>query len=153
VHTAGGPVNPNLAVLKADASTFEAVDRNDNRFFIKGTLTGGVLSFTVVAELTGGQRGAVSGKDFFAAMMANYLPRITTIVGHWITGVDLDTNIRQFNTLTDPAGGSLPDPDAAKQTWTGRRATDYQFARVAVIFKDPPDAPGSYTEVVAHFTK
>jgi hypothetical protein len=145
--------NPNLRIVTADASTFDAEDRTDQRFFIKSKLVGGVLKFTVVAELAGGQRGAVSGKEFFAAMMVNFLPHVTTIEGHWIAGIDLDANIQQFNALTDPAGGNLPDPEAAEKTWTGRRAAGHGFPRVAIVFKDPPGAPGKYIEIIARFTR
>jgi len=86
-------------------------------------------------------------------MMANFQPNIAKIEGRWIAGIDLDTNIQQFNYWTGPSGGSLSDQDAAKKTWTGKRAADHQFNKVTIFFKDPPHAPGNYLEVIAHFTK
>jgi hypothetical protein len=110
-----------------------------------------VLEFTVVAR-TAGQSGAVSGADFFAAMMAHFGPNnVQTIVGHWVAGVDLDTNIDQFNALTL---SGLSEIDAAKATWTGRRAMDFGFMKVAIKYTAPPQgASGQYTEVVALFTQ
>lgn len=151
MHSAGA--NPNLNVVQANSSVFEAVDGTDNQFFIKGILAGGFLRVTVVARLPNGQRGTVSGKDFFDAMMAHFQANVTTIVGQWIAGIDLDTNIEQFNYWTDPNGGSLLDQDAAKRTWAGERAADYGFNNATIIFKDPPNAPGNYIEVIAHSTK
>jgi hypothetical protein len=151
VRSAGA--NPNLDIIQAGPSVFEAVDCTNNQFFIKGVVTNGLLNFTVVAQLPNGQRGAVSGKEFFDAMMVHFQSNVTTIVGQWIAGVDLDTNIQLFNQWTDPSGGKLSDRDAAKKTWTGQRAADSGFNNATIIFKDPPNAPGNYIEVIAHFTR
>jgi hypothetical protein len=153
VHNASAGGNPNLNVVQATPSVFEAVDCTNNQFCIKGTLARGLLKFTVVARLPSGQTGAVSGTEFFDAMMAQFQSNVTKIEGHWIAGVVLDTNIQQFNYWTGPSGGNLSDQDAAKKTWTGQRAADYQFDNVTIIFKDPPHAPGNYIEVIAHFTR
>lgn len=150
-HSAGA--NPNLSIVQASSSLFEAIDSTDNQFFIKGAIASGLLRFTVVARFANGQVGAVSGKEFFDAMMAHFQSKVVTIEGRWIAGIDLDTNIQQFNYWTDPSGGNLVDQDAAKKTWTGERAADYQFNNVTIVFKDPPNAPGSYIEVIVHFTK
>jgi len=147
------PANPSLSVVQSSSSVFEAVDSTNNQFFIKGALAGGLLKFTVVARLPSGQTGAVAGKEFFDAMMANFQPNVRKIEAHWIAGIDLDTNIRQFNKWTGPSGANLSDRDAAKKTWTGQRAAGYQFNNVTIVFKDPPNAPGAYMEVIAHFSK
>jgi hypothetical protein len=69
----------------------------------------------------------------------------------WIAGIDLDTNIDQFNALTNQGKS---DNDAAKGTWTGQRAADFQFTNVKVTWKDPPgNHPGQYTEVTVLFTR
>jgi hypothetical protein len=115
--------NPNLSVVRHSVSDFRAENRTDFRFFIHGRIVGGLLSFVVVARLTTGERGTVSGKDFFAAMMAHFgAANVNTVKGNWIKGIDLDTNIDEFNRLT---AAGVPDEDAAKQTWTaaGRRNT------------------------------
>lgn len=85
-------------------------------------------------------------------MMAHYGNSVTKIEGHWVAGIDLETNIQQFNTYTGP-GHNLSDNDAAKETWTGKRAKDHGFTNARVIFKDPPNAPGNYIEVYAEFTR
>src|SRR5262245_34213590 len=150
------PANPNNANIVVDgsqtsASMYRATDQTNPGHFIRGTLTGGVLEFTVVAR-TVGQPSAVSGEDFFAAMMAHFgQHNVQTILGHWVSGIDLDTNIDQFNAMT-LAG--LSEIDAAKATWTGKRAMDYEFAKVAIRFSAPPKAaPGQYIEVVALFSR
>jgi hypothetical protein len=129
------------------------VDASDNLFFIRGTLAGGLLKFTVVSRLPSGRRGAVPGNEFFEAMMASFRARVTRIEGHWVAGIDLDTNIDQFNYWTGPSGGNTPDQEAARRTWTGRQAARHRFGKVTIIFKDPPNAPGNYIEVIAHFAK
>jgi hypothetical protein len=153
LQSASAGANPNLSVVQASSSVFEAVDCTNNQFFIRGTVAGGLLKFTVVARLPGGQSGAVSGKEFFDAMMGNFQSNVTKIEGHWIAGIGLDTNIQQFNHWTGPSGGKLSDQDAATRTWTGERAADYEFNNATTIFKDPPNAPGNYVEVIVHFTK
>jgi hypothetical protein len=43
VHNASAVANPNLIVIQASSSVLEAVDCANNQFFIKATLTGGLL--------------------------------------------------------------------------------------------------------------
>jgi hypothetical protein len=153
VPNASAGVNPSLNVVQASTSVFEAEDRTNNQLSIRGTLAGGLLQFTVVARPPSGQTGAVSGKEFFDAMMAHFQPRVTKIEGNWSAGIDLDTNIQQFNYWTGPGGGNLSDQDAARRTWTGKRAAAYGFNNVTILFKNPSHAPGSYVRVIAHFTR
>jgi hypothetical protein len=146
--------NPNILVDTAvtSASVYKAIDSTNPNHFITGTLAGqGVLEFTVVAR-TVGQSSGVSGQDFFAALMAHFgAANVNTIQARWSAGIDLDTNINQFN---DATRRGLKDNDAAKYTWTGQRAKDYGFTNAKVIFKNPPgDHPGQYVEVAAEFTR
>jgi len=152
VHNPSAPTNPNLRIVQASPSLFRAEDSTNSQFFIMGALTQGVLTFTVVARLSTGQTGMVSGREFFDALMTHFQPSVIAIEAHWIMGIDLDTNIEQFNYWTGPGGG-LADSDAARKTWTGRRAADYQFNNVAILFKNPQNSPGKYIEVAARFTK
>jgi hypothetical protein len=153
VHNmSANPNNPNILVDPATGpSLYKATDCTNPNYFIQGTFAGGVLEFTVVAKVRG-QTGKVSGQDFFAATMVHFTPgAVKAIKGHWIAGIDLDTNIDQFNALTKQG---LADIDAAKGVWTGQRAKDYGFAKATISFKDPPgDHPGQYLEVVAIFTR
>jgi hypothetical protein len=146
------PNNPNIVVAPSTSpALYKATDRTNPDYFIKGTLAGGTLEFTVVAKISG-QTGSVSGQDFFAAMMAHFtVAAVQTIRGIWVAGLDLDTNIEQFNTLTTQG---MSDIDAAKGTWTGQRAKDYGFTNVKINWKDPPgDHPGQYTEVTVSLTR
>jgi hypothetical protein len=148
------PNNPNIVVDASvtSSSIYRATDCTNPNHSIRGTLGGqGVLEFTLVGR-TPGQTSAVSGQDFVAAMMAHFGPaNVKTIKGHWIAGIDLGTNIDQFNALTRQG---LSDIDAAKNVWTGQRAKDYGFLNVKIDFKDPPrNAPGQYVEVIASFTR
>jgi hypothetical protein len=153
-HTSANPSNPNISVDTAitNASTYRAIDSTNPNHFISGTLGGqGVLEFAVVAR-TQGQTSSVSGQDFFAAMMAHFgVSNVRTIRAHWSAGIDLDTNIDQFNDATQRG---LQDNDAAKETWTGQRARDYGLTNTRVIFKNPQgDHPGQYVEVTVEFTR
>lgn len=151
-NASANPHNPNLVVDPATrADLYKATDATNPNYLIRGTLAGGVLEFTVVAKIPG-QTGAVSGQDFFAAMMAHFTSgAVKSIEGHWISGIDLDTNIDRFNALTRQG---LSDIDAAKRTWTGQRAKDYGFTNVRIYWKDPPgDHPGQYVEVKVSFTR
>jgi hypothetical protein len=150
----GNPNNPNITVDTSVTSSgsYRAIDCTNPNHSIRGVLSGqGVLEFTVIAK-SQGQTSGVSGQDFFAAMMTHFgLANVKTIKGHWIAGLDLDTNINQFNALT---GQGLSDEDAAIAVWTGQRAKDYGFINVKIDFKDPPgNYPGQYVEVIASFTR
>lgn len=148
----GNPNNPNILVDPTSTpSLYKATDKSNPNFLIRATLSGGTVEFTVVTKIPG-ETGAVSGQDFFAAMMAHLSPsRVRAIKGHWISGLDLDTNIDQFNAFT---GQGSNDLDAASRTWTGQRAIEYGFTRVKVEWKDPPGHhPGQYVEVIVSFAR
>ncbi len=147
-------MSANPSIIPDPANTpahYAATDCTNPQLGINGTLKGGVLKFDIVTVLPGNIRGAVSGKEFFAAMMDYFgVGNITTIRGVWISGADLDTNIDDFNKFV--LSGSS-DTDAAKKTWTGMRANDYGFVNASIDFKDPPKGPPPYIEVHARFTK
>lgn len=143
--------NWNVFILHSSAVDFRAEDGSDRRFFIHGKLTKGVLSFVVVACMPNGDRGVISGKMFFSAMMAHFgVTNIQAIQAIWIAGIDLDTNIDEFNRLTVPGRG-VSEEEAARQTWTGQRAADFQFTNISIEFKD--GVPGAYLEVRVKFTR
>ena len=85
-------------------------------------------------------------------MMAHFTPAaVSTIRGHWVAGLDLDTNLDQFNALVRQGVSIL---DAAKRTWTGRRAMEYSFVNATTDFTNPPSSPaGCYVEVQVSFTR
>jgi hypothetical protein len=139
-----------LVILAATANRFRAEDRSDSRFYVEGRLTNGVLSCEIVARLQTGERGTVSGKQLLAALIAHFgVGNLSAIKGVWIGGIDLDTNIDQFNQLTGPGG--LPEVEAAKRTWTGQRANEYGFANASIQML--VGSPGAYTDVVVLFTR
>jgi hypothetical protein len=142
--------NPNLNVVSATPSTFRAEDANDPRFYLFATLVSGVLRFEVVAQLPTGERGSISGKELLAAMMAHFGARVRIIEGNWGTASGLTTNIDQLNFAT-AAGLSLED--AAHLTWTGLRASEYGYDKVAVIQESPQGVQGNYNSVLVHFFK
>lgn len=76
---------------------------------------------------------------------------VSAIKAHWLAGINLDTNIDQVNAHTK---AGFADIDAAKITWTGRRAEEYQFVNARIEFKNPSkNFPGHYIEVIAVFTR
>jgi hypothetical protein len=143
-------VNPNLRIVTATSSTFRAEDAGDNRFYLIATLVSGCLRFEVVAQLSGGERGTVSGSAFFEAMMTHFGARVTIIEGHWSQASGLTTNLDQLNRAT---AAGLTVEDAAPLTWTGLRASEYGFDRVSVLQALPQGAQGHYDTVRVHFSR
>ncbi len=127
--------NSNLNVVTATASAFRAEDCSNPRFYIFATLVSGVLRFEVVAQLASGARGSVSGKEFFAAMMAHFGARVRIIEANWSRASGLTTTTDQLNRAT---AAGLSVEDAAPLTWTGRRASEYGYDKVTVIHALPP---------------
>jgi hypothetical protein len=103
-----------------------------------------------VAQLSTGERGSVSGKEFFAAMMDYFGAKVRTIEGNWRSIVGIATNLDQFNRAI-LAG--LDDEAAAALTWTGLRASDYGYDKVTIVEEDPPGARGYYTTVRVEFSR
>jgi hypothetical protein len=142
--------NLNLNIIAATASAFRAEDVGDPRFYIFATLASGVLRFEVVAQFATGERGSVSGKQFFAAMMSHFGAKVRMIEGNWDRATGLTTNIHQLNRAT-AAGLSIAD--AAPLTWTGLRASEYGYDTVAVIQALPQGAKGNYDSVRVEFSQ
>lgn len=142
--------NPHLQIVASTVSVFRAEDHNDSRFFIFATLAGGVLRFEVVAKLATGERGAVSGKEFFAAMMTHFGIKTRIIEANWSRTGGLTSNLDQLNRAT---AAGLSVEDAAPLTWTGLRAADFGYDNVTVIHALPLGAAGNYDDVRVHFNR
>src|SRR5439155_13076651 len=134
------PPNPNLKIIAATPSTFRAETATDGRFFIFGTVGGGLLRFEVIARLHDGTRSAVSGREFFDAMMDHFGIAVRAIEGHWDRQSGLTTNLDLFNAAT--AAGLTAEQAALVATKTGRWADNRGFSVVQVIDLDPPGATG-----------
>lgn len=144
------PPNPNLGVVTATASMFRAEDSGDPRFFLFATLVSGVLRFEVVTRLPAGGRGAVSGKEYFAAMMDHFGAKVRVIEGNWSRGSGLTTNLDLLNRAT---AAGLSVEDAAPLTWIGLRASEYGYDKVTVIQALPQGAQGNYDDVRVEFSR
>jgi hypothetical protein len=144
------PPYSNLNIVAATASTFRAEDLGDPRFYIFATLVSGVLRFEVVAQLATGERGSVSGKQFFAAMMAHFGAKVKIIEGNWNRASGLNTNLDQWNQAT-AAGMSVHK--AASLTWTGLRASEWGYDKVMVTRIAPLNAQGNYDTVRVEFSR
>ena len=146
--------NPNIQEVagKVSATKYEAVDSTDDRFYIAGSLKGGVITFSFVAELADGTRGTVRGGEFFQAMVNHFgLGNIQFIDGEWNIGTPaLMTNIDAFNKAT-AAGDS--EAIAATKTPTGRLAARIGFTKVNSIIALPAKATGNYTDVLVQFKR
>lgn len=138
--------NMNLRTITASQSVFHLEDAGDPRFYIIATLTGGLLRFELVSRLPNGDRGSVSGKEFFAAMMAHFGSRINLVEGNWIATSGLTTNLDLVNQAT-ASGMSIED--AATLTWTGLRASDFGFGHVLGVRST--GSPGNYQRVRVQF--
>jgi len=150
--------NPKIAVLagRTSATTFQAEDCTDNRFFIFGTLGNGVLRFEVVRRLTTGEHSTITGRDFFDTMMGHFGARVRIIEGNWSNAnPERLSNLTRFNQAT--ANPSMPLETAALvATRTGQWADNLGYTTVTFIALDPPltdpKARGSFTQVVVHFS-
>jgi hypothetical protein len=92
----------------------------------------------------------VSGKEFFAAMMAHFGGKVRIIEGNWSRASGLTTNIDQLNRAT---AAGLKVKDAAPLTWTGLRASEYGYDKVTVTEETPPGAQGSYDTIRVEFSR
>jgi hypothetical protein len=150
--------NPKIAVRasRTPATTFQAEDCTDNRFFIFGTLGNGVLRFEVVRRLTTGEHSTITGREFFDAMMAHFGARVRIIEGNWNNAnPERLSNLIRFNQVT--ANPSVPLETAALvATRTGQWADDLVYSTVTFVTLDPPltdpKARGNFTQVVVHFS-
>ena len=136
-------------VKKATASEFELVNPSKPSNFIIGELvSGGQLSFIVENLPKASPRTGCPGRWMFQQMMTHFGATVTAVQGNWV-GASSD-NLAAVNRLT--AGGAMTVEQAAKQTWTGRRAGDHGFAQVRVV-GTPTGARGRYTRVHVLLTK
>ena len=118
-----------MKTLLATTTNFRAEDPNDPRFFIFATLGSGVLRFEVIAQLSTGERGTVTGKGLFGAMMAHFGGRVRSIEANWSRASGLTTNLDQLNRAMI---AGLGENDAASLTWTGLRASEFGYDKIAV---------------------
>jgi hypothetical protein len=135
-------------ITNATPSHFRAEDAVDPRFYVLATLASGLLRFEIVAKLPNGDRGSVSGKELFGAMVAHFGSRIKIIEGNWNKASGLTTNLEMFNRAT---AAGLSEQDAAALTWTGIRASEYGYNTVSV--PQSVGAPGNYDDVYAQFSR
>ncbi len=84
----------------------------------------------------------------FQQLMAHFGASVAAIQGNWV-GASSD-NLTAINMLT--AGSAMTLEEAAKQTWTGRRARNHGFAQVHAR-GTPIGTPGRYVAVYVFFTR
>src|SRR5262249_25557071 len=134
------PPHPDLVVdvSRSSSSTFRAEDRNDARFSIFGSLTSGVLRFEVIRRI-GADVSAITGREFFDAMMAHFGARVRIIEARWNRADPNKTsNLDRFNQAM--ASGKLTEEQAALiVTRTGQWADDLGFSNVTMLSVLPPD--------------
>ncbi len=89
--------------------------------------------------------GTPSGREMFDDVLAHFgRENINAIEAKWVPA--MPTNLDRFNELLRD-GRSVDD--AARATWTGRRAADLGFNNVSVL--NLSGSPGSYTNVEVRF--
>lgn len=112
--------------------------------FILGELvSGGQLSFLVENKPKDGT--GCRGTWLFRQMMEHFGTRLTAVQGNWTYG----DNLTVVNRLT---AAGIPLEEAAKQGFTGKRATDWGFGNVRVL-PLTQGTPDSYTRVHVLFEK
>jgi hypothetical protein len=138
-------MNCNPEVRKATATEFELRNPAKASNFIIGELvSGGQVSF-IVENLPKDGTGC-PGRWMFNEMMKHFGSSVTGVHGFWV-GPDSD-NLKEVNRLT-AAGRSLEE--AAKETWTGKRAADWGYAQVQVLATI--GSAGGYTQVHVLFER
>lgn len=146
---------PTLQVVKGIAAEYFAEDSSDSDFFIGGKVTGGELTFTIVARVpSANKRSLIPASDYFDAMMNHFVgqaTKITSVRAEWNAGdPDMASNLNAFNQYT-AAGDS--EVVAAGKTFTGRMARKWQYTVVKWIQALPIGNTGRYSDVVVQFTK
>jgi hypothetical protein len=136
---------------ETDNNHFRAEECGSPEFFIDGTLSGGAVSFTVVAEARG-RRGMFTGRRFFDAMLDHFgIRRVKVISAQWSDArPELRTNLDIFNRETK---GGTTKGDAAFATHTGRWARARGFTVIVSLVTTPDDLPGGYEQVLVDFGK
>jgi hypothetical protein len=129
---------------KATATEFEMVNPRKQSNFIIGELIGGSVTF-IVENLPKDGTGC-PGRWLFDYMMSHFGSTVIAIQGTWV-GAASD-NLAELNRLT--AAGVVLE-EAAKHTWTGKRATDWLFTQVQVT--RAIGSPGIYSQVLVLFTR
>jgi hypothetical protein len=149
IPTPSGTTDCCPAVKKATAAEFELVNPlKQSNFVLAELVSGGQLSFIIENLPKTTPRTGCPGRWMFQQMMMHFGTSVIAIQGNWV-GASSD-NLIAINKLT--AGGVMTIEEAAKQTWTAMRASDYGYTQVRVVVK-PTGTPGHYTRVQLLFTK
>jgi hypothetical protein len=122
--------------------------RKQSNFILGELASGGELSFVVENLPKTTPPTGCPGQWMFKQMMAHFGANVTAIQGNWL-GAASD-NLTTMNHLT--AGGAMPVADAARQTWTGKRAREHGYTSVEIVCP-PVGAPGAYTHVCVRFKR
>lgn len=118
---------------------------NAELFIAAGVDTDGSLGFKIQAEdPNDSSRSAVRGKVLFALVMRHFGDPVTAVRGYWTGGA----NLLAFNR---GIAAGLSDEQAAADTWTGKRATDFGFT--AVSFQQRMKVLGGYGWVRVRFSR
>jgi hypothetical protein len=127
----------------ATPGEFRLVNRTKPSNFIWGELTSGVLAFIVENRPKDGT--GCPGKWTFDQMMRHFGDNVTAIRGCWTYGDNLAT----VNTLT--TGAAIAVEDAARWTWTGKRAAEWGYTQIQLV--GATGQPGAFVNVQVLFRK
>lgn len=136
-------------VRKATPDEYELVNSRKQSNFLLGELVrGGELSFLIENLPKTTPRTGCAGQWMFQQMMVHFGARVSAIQGNWL-GASSD-NLTAINRLT--SGATMTVEEAAKQTWTGKRAETYGYTQVEMV-GTPAGTPGNYTWVRVLFKR
>jgi hypothetical protein len=97
----------------------------------------GFITFAIYRK---GLQTRATGKDVFYSLMKNY--QLHGIEYKGINGVwGKSDNTDEINKLLNDNQNSLSIEEAARLTWTGKRASEYGFNNVEVLFTNPKNPP------------
>ena len=136
-----------LGQLEVHSTTerFLVRDTSHKRFQAAATLEGDELLLIIRTKLEDGTRSTLlRGSELFTSALRHFEGRFKAIRGSWHYG----DNIAEVNELT---AKGMPLLEAAKKTWTGKRAAEAGFTRVSIRHAD--GRTGAYTDVLAIFSK
>jgi RHS repeat-associated protein len=139
---------PRRIINQTTAERYYIHDSENPRLMVFGTVDeNGMLSIDMRTVLENGERTPLfNGSEQFHKVIRFFHRRMIGIKANWQYGTNLD----KFNANLR---SGMSYEDAARNTWTGERATEAGFDRVSLDPRTFEGAFGQYTHVKVNFTR
>lgn len=120
---------------------------------VRGTLSSfGELRLEIYTKSPTGERSPLlRGSEGFDRIMKYFGDRVKTIEANWqtsLSGNALSDNLATVNKLTK---AGVPLEEAVKQTWTAKKAAEFNFTEIEHYYFD--GEPGNYSYIDVTFSK